>query len=223
MPYIDTVYDSEPPFDQGLLACCVSPVPKHYTSPCWSPAQFGANARHSTYAKTVNLYAPLTLRFDPALWADPWLAHGRPCPQVWSGGRLTARRDAQDMRCLPYARVSLGQSIGLGLNRRHSALHAHTSYRVRHRRLELWTSSQPATRAVSRERLRRHQGDTSMPLNARKVEDETSYMFYPQAHPWKQRERRVSIERVSSFLTRRPAPSGSNHEALRALDSNLGQ
>ena len=27
-----------------------------------------------------------------------------------------------------------------------------------------------------------------MPLNARKVEDETSYMFYPQAHPWKQRE-----------------------------------
>ena len=36
--------------------------------------------RYARHTQTVNLYAPLTLRFG--------LTHGRPCPQVWSGRRL---------------------------------------------------------------------------------------------------------------------------------------
>ena len=48
------------------------------TSPCWSPGVWSDT--HGTRKETVNLYAPLTLRFG--------LTHGRPCTQVWSGGRL---------------------------------------------------------------------------------------------------------------------------------------
>ena len=60
--------------------------------------QFGAiYARHT---QTVNLYAPLTLRFG--------LTHGRPCPQVWSGRRLASPRCRS---CLPIAvRMRLGRS-----------------------------------------------------------------------------------------------------------------
>ena len=78
-----TVYD--------IGAPCVSPALKHIKSLLVVSLQFGAIARHT---QTVNLYAPLTLRFG--------LTHGRPCPQVWSGGRLAGPRCRTG---LPYACV----------------------------------------------------------------------------------------------------------------------
>ena len=50
--------------------------------------------RYARHTQTVNLYAPLTLRFG--------LTHGRPCLQVWSGRRLAGPRCRS---CLPYACV----------------------------------------------------------------------------------------------------------------------
>ena len=48
----------------------MSPAPKYKSVlVAWSLERY---ARHT---QTVNLYAPLTLRFG--------LTHGRPCPQVW--------------------------------------------------------------------------------------------------------------------------------------------
>ena len=51
--------------------------------------------RYAWHTQTVNLHAPLTLRFGPPMV-------GRVCPQVWSGGRLAGPRCRS---CLPYACV----------------------------------------------------------------------------------------------------------------------
>ena len=130
----------------------------------WSLEPF---ARHT---QTVNLYAPLTLRFGQT--------HGVPCPQVWSGGRLAGPRCRS---CLPYAK-DLGRSRSGPVSTciedprvRSSSVAARSarpprSYRVRHRRLELWTSSQERRGLCQAP-------DTRMWLNARKVEVGTSSVF----------------------------------------------
>ena len=126
--------------------------------------------QYARHTQTVNLYAPLTLRFGQT--------HGVPCPQVWSGGRLAGPRCRS---CLPYAK-DLGRSRSGPVSTciedprvRSSSVAARSarpprSYRVRHRRLELWTPPQERRGLCQAP-------DTRMWLNARKVEDETSSIF----------------------------------------------
>ena len=77
------------------------------------------------------------------------------------------------------------------------------SYRVRHRRLELWTPPQERRGLCQAP-------DTRMWLNARKVEDETSSVF-ARKHP-------VGKVECLAFQRTRPARSESNHEAVRTPD-----
>ena len=149
----------------------------------WSLEPF---ARHT---QTVNLYAPLTLPVGQA--------RGKHYPQVWSGGRLVGPRT--EVHTIFAVRVlvvrtqhELSASCIEPSGMRTGSVAARSarpprSYRVRHRRLELWTSSQERRGLCQAP-------DTRMWLNARKVEDETSFVcFRRQAHRWK--------GRVSSVLT----------------------
>ena len=102
--------------------------------------------RYARHTQTVNLYAPLTLRFG--------LTHDRPCVQVWSGGRLSPVRGAGHVhvcRTHAFRSVQVGASMDLyrycieDLRVHTSSVAARSarpprSYRVRHRRLELWTA-----------------------------------------------------------------------------------
>ena len=136
--------------------------------------------QYARHTQTVNLYAPLTLRFGQT--------HGVPCPQVWSGGRLAGPRCRS---CLPYAK-DLGRSRSGPVSTciedprvRSSSVAARSarpprSYRVRHRRLELWTSSQERRGLCQAP-------DTGMWLNARKRRSRDFLSFRPQAHRWKGR------------------------------------
>ena len=143
----------------------MSPAPKNKSVlVAWSLERY---ARHT---QTVNLYAPLTLRFG--------LTHGRPCPQVWSGGRLAGPRCRS---CLPYACV-IGQSRSgpvrtciEDMRMRTSSVAARStrpprSYRVRHQSWELWLPPQERRGLCQAP-------DTRMWLNAQKVEVETSSVF----------------------------------------------
>ena len=87
----------------GKALFCVLKIDtlSHRVRPCASPAPKNKSVlvacsleRYARHTQTVNLYAPLTLRFG--------LTHGRPCPQVWSGRRLAGPRCRS---CLPYACV----------------------------------------------------------------------------------------------------------------------
>jgi hypothetical protein len=83
-----------------------------------------------------------------------------------------------------------------------------SQYRVRHRRLELWTPPQERRGLCQAP-------DTRMWLNARNVEDETSSIFARKEAPrWK--------GRVSSFPTRYPEPSESNHTSSGPQDPRPG-
>jgi hypothetical protein len=79
------------------------------------------------------------------------------------------------------------------------------SYRVRHRRLELWTPPQERRGLCQA-------SDTRMWLNARKVEDETSSVF-AREHP---------VGKVECLAFQRAIPrllnGESNHEAVRTPD-----
>ena len=152
----------------------MSPAPKNKSVLVACTLQFGAiRTAQGTrkHTQTVNLYAPLTLRFG--------LTHGRPCPQVWSGGRLAGPRCRS---CLPYACVYGRSRSGPAwtciedLRVRTSSVAARSSarpprsYRVRHRIWEL--------RLPPQERRELCQApDTRMWLNARKLEDETFSVF----------------------------------------------
>jgi hypothetical protein len=178
VPYVDSLsYRGRP---------CLSPAPKNK-----SVLVACSLVRYARHTQTVNLYAPLTLRFTCALFG---LTHGRPCPQVWSGGRLAGPRCRS---CLPYACVYV--SLGRGqhglvsrrsaraheLSRRHGvaarSARPPRSYRMRHRRLELWTPPQePATRAVSSARHK----DVAQCSKSRRRD---LVYFCLQAHGWKGR------------------------------------
>jgi hypothetical protein len=158
--------------------------------------------RYARHTQTVNLYAPLTLRFG--------LTHDRPCVQVWSGGRLSPVRDAGHVhvcRTHAFRSVQVGASMDLyrycieDLRVHTSSVAARSarpprSYRVRHRRLELWTPPQERRGLCEAP-------DTRMWLNARKSRRRDFVCFRPQAPRWK--------GRVSSFPTRYPEPSESNY------------
>ena len=130
----------------------------------------GSLVRYAWHTQTVNLYAPLPLRFGPP--------HGRLCPQVWSGGRLAGPRCRS---CLPYACV-IGQSRSgpvrtciEDMRMRTSSVAARStrpprSYRVRHQIWELWLPPQERRGLCQAP-------DTRMWLNAQKVEVETSSVF----------------------------------------------
>ena len=78
------------------------------------------------------------------------------------------------------------------------------SYRVRHRRLELWTPPQERRGLCQAP-------DTRIWLNQRSKSRRRDFVcFRPQAPRWK--------GRVSSFPTHHPARSESNHEAVRTPD-----
>ena len=87
----------------GKALFCVLKIDtlSHRVRPCASPAPKNKSVlvacsleRYARHTQTVNLYAPLTLPVGHT--------RGRPCPQVWSGGRLAGLRCRT---CLPYACV----------------------------------------------------------------------------------------------------------------------
>ena len=130
--------------------------------------QFGA-------VRTAHANRQSVCSADPALWADPW------CTMSAGVVRRAARRSEMQIMCLPYAK-DLGRSrsgpvstciedprVRTGSVAARSA-RPPRSYRVRHRRLELWTSSQERRGLCQAP-------DTRMWLNARKVEVGTSSVF----------------------------------------------
>ena len=162
--------------------------------------------RYARHTQTVNLYAPLTLRFG--------LTHDRPCVQVWSGGRLSPVRDAGHVhvcRTHAFRSVQVGASMDLyrycieDLRVHTSSVAARSarpprSYRVRHRRLELWTPPQ--------ERRGLWQApDTRMWLNARKVEDKTSSVF-ARKHPVGKVECLAFQRAIPNLMNPTTRPSG---------------
>ena len=99
--------------------------------------------------------------------------------EVWSGGRLA---DPRCRTCLPYSTHALGQSLSGPASTCIEDPRARTSsvasrsarsersYRVRHRRLESWTSSQERRGLCQAP-------DTTSASRAQKVEDGTSSLF----------------------------------------------
>jgi len=77
-PHCRTAAPRRAPTTPGPLRPTVAPSPEAHADTACSLERY---ARHT---QTVNLYAPLTLRFG--------LTHDRPCSQVWSGGRLAGPR-----------------------------------------------------------------------------------------------------------------------------------
>jgi hypothetical protein len=132
----------------------------------WSDTRTAHANRH------VCMHAPLILRFG--------LTHGKPCPQVTGVVRRAARRS--EMKVMFAVRVRLVRS-SLGpastciedlRERTGSAASCSArpqqSYRVRHRRLESWTSSQERRGLCQAP-------DTTSASRAQKVEDGTSSLF----------------------------------------------
>ena len=129
--------------------------------------QFGA-------VRTAYANLQFVCSVDHALWADPW------CTMSPGVVRRAARRSEMQDRFA--VRVRLGQSLSGPASTciedprvRTGSVAARSarpprSYRVRHRRLELWTPPQERRGLCQAP-------DTRMWLNARKVEDETCSVF----------------------------------------------
>ena len=148
---------------------------------------------------------------QPACSADPtlWTPHGRPClsPGVV---RRAARRS--EMQVMFAVRMRLGRSRSgpawtciedLRVRTRSVAARSARpprSYRVRHRRLELWTPPQERRGLCQAP-------DTRMWLNARKVGDETSSVF-ARKHPVGKVECLAFQRAIPNLLNPTTRPSG---------------
>ena len=200
MPNVDSLsYRSRP---------CVRPLrespPKFKNKSVLVACSLEQYARHT---QTVNLYAPLTLRFGQA--HGGWTVSPGPV----HSGRLAGPRYRT---CLPYVRLGRSRSGPASTciedpRVRSSSVATRSarpprSYRVRHRRLELWTSSQERRGLCQAP-------DTRMWLNARKRRRrETLPQFSPASG--KHSAAPMKRYRLSAFQGCCRGPSGGAGKVL---------